>query len=71
MHCLQMIHNMKTYPYAICEQRRSRRACAFVQSDLDIICSSTYTTISIDSVSMQQACANKQTDLGLRCPQIA
>ena len=62
-------------PYTICEQRRSRSACAFVQSDYSILCSSTYTTVSIDSVSGQwrpwSACANAQADLGLRCPQIA
>ena len=40
---------------------------AQVQSDLDILCSSTYTTVSIDSVSGQ---ANAQADQSLRCPQI-
>ena len=46
-----------------------------VQSDAGIFCSSTYTTVSIDSVSGQRrprsACANAQADQGLSCPQIA
>ena len=37
--------------YVICEQRRSRLECESMQSDLGILCSSTYTTLSIDSVS--------------------
>ena len=45
-----------------------------VQSDLNILCSSTYTTVCIDSVSGQRrprsACANAQADLSLRCSQI-
>ena len=49
--------------------------CASAQSHLGILCSSTDTTISINSVSGQRrsrlACANAQADLGLRCPQIA
>ena len=60
--------------YVTCEQRRSRSACASVQSDLGILCTSTYTTVSIDSVSGQRrprsACANAQADLGLRYPRI-
>ena len=40
-----------------------------------VLCSSTYTTVSIDSVSGQRrprsACANAQADQGLRCPHIA
>ena len=40
-------------PYTICGQCRSRSACASMQSDLGIPCSSTYTTVSIDSVSEQ------------------
>ena len=40
--------------YVICERRKPRSACACVQSDLDILCSSTYTTISIDFVRGQQ-----------------
>ena len=62
----------KLGPYAIWEQRRSRRACASVQSVLDFLCSSTYAIISIDSVNGQRrpwsACAYAQADLGLRCP---
>ena len=46
-----------------------------LQSDLSILCSSTYTTVAIDSVSGQQvpisACVNKQADLGLLCPLIS
>ena len=46
-----------------------------VPSDLDILCSLTYTTVSRDSVSglrrPRSACANAQADLGLRCPQNA
>ena len=59
-------------PYAIYEQRMSRWACASVQTDLDILCSSTYTAVSIHSVSGKRrpisACANAQADYGLRCP---
>ena len=39
--------------YAIDGQRRSRLTCSSVQSDLSILCSSTYTTVSTDSVSGQ------------------
>ena len=35
-------------------QRRSRWACTFIQSALDSLCSSSYTTGSIDSVSGQR-----------------
>ena len=46
-----------------------------LQSDLDILCSSTYSTVSIHSVSGQwkprSACANVQADMGLCCPQSA
>ena len=53
---------------------KARSVCASVQSDLGILCSSTYTTVAIDSVSGKRrprsACANAQADLGLRCPQI-
>ena len=66
------MRNVRKDPYAICEQRRPRWACASVQSALDSLCSSTYTTIYIDSVSgtckPRSACANAQADLGLRCP---
>ena len=62
-------------PYAIDDQPRSRWPSTSVQSDLDVLCSSTYTTIFIDSVSGQwrpwSACANAQADQGLHCPQIA
>ena len=34
----------------MCEQQRSRSACASMQSDLSILCWSTYTIVSIDSV---------------------
>ena len=48
-------------PYAICKQRRSKWACAFMLPDLQILCFSTYTMVSIDSVSRQgrprSACA--------------
>ena len=61
--------------YAICEQQRCRLVCSSVQSDLDILCLSTYTTISIDSVSGQHrhrfACLNVQADISLCCLQIA
>ena len=46
----------KKGPNAICKQHRSRSACASMQSDLSILCSSTYTTVSIDSVSGQWTC---------------
>ena len=66
------MRNVRKDPYAICEQRRPRWACASVQSALDSLCSSTFTTIYIDSVSRpckpRSACANAQADLGLRCP---
>ena len=52
----------------------SRCACAYMQSALDSLCLSTYTTVSIDFVSGQRrprsACANAQAYQGLRCPQI-
>ena len=38
---------------ATCKQWMSRLACAPLQPDLDILCSSTYTTVSIHSVSRQ------------------
>ena len=42
---------------------------------IPVPCSSTYTTVSINSVSGQRrpksTCANAQADLGLRCPQTA
>ena len=70
-----MMRNVEKGPYATCEQRRSRKAGAFVQSGLDILAKSTCSTISIDSVSGQRrprsACAYAQADQGLRCPQIA
>ena len=44
---------------------------ASVQSDLDILCSSTYTAIAIDSVNRQQSCMNEQDSQGLHCLQIA
>ena len=44
------------------KQQWSQSASTYVQSDLGILCSSTYTTVSIDSVSRQRrprsACAN-------------
>ena len=56
----------------ICGQRRSRSACAFVQSNLSIFCSSTYTTVATNFVSGQlrprSACA--YADQGLPCPRI-
>ena len=61
-------------PYAICEQR-SRCACTFLQSDLDIFCLSTFTIMHIVSINGQQrhwsACANAQADLGLCFPHTA
>ena len=58
--------------YAIYEQRMSRWACASVQPGLDILCSSTCTTVSIDSVSgqrrSQSICPFVQADRGLHCP---
>ena len=61
--------------YVICKQRRLSSTCASIQSDLSILCSLTYTTVSIDSVSRQwkpwSACTNVQADLGLHCLQIA
>ena len=69
-----MMRNLGKGPYAIREQRRSRWACASVQSDLDILCSSTYTTVSIDSVCEQHrlwsACASAQADQSLCSSQI-
>ena len=51
----------KKCPYITCEQRMSRWACAPVQFDLDILCSSIYTTVPVYSVSGQlrprSACA--------------
>ena len=38
---------------AISEQRKSRSACTSLQSDLSILCSLPYSTISIDSISGQ------------------
>ena len=72
---IPLMHNAQKRPYTVCGQRRSRSACASVQSDLNILCSATYTTVSIDSVSGQwrswSACAYAQADLDLHCPQIA
>ena len=45
----------KKGPDAICGQGRSRSMCAFLQSDLSILCLSTYTVVSIDSVSGQRS----------------
>ena len=46
-----------------------------VQSDLDILCSSIDTNVSVDSISKQRsprsACAFAQSDQGLRCSQTA
>ena len=60
-------------PYAICGQRMPI-SCASMPSNLGIICSSTYTTVSTDSVSVQRrprsACAFAQAENGLRRPQI-
>ena len=62
-------------PYAICEQRRSSWACTSMQSDLGILYSLTYTTVSIDSVSGKwmpwSACMIAQAYQGLPCPQSA
>ena len=56
-------------PYVICEQWRSRLACSSLQSDLDILSLSTYTTVSIDSIGGQRrprsASAYAQADQGL------
>ena len=41
-------------PNAICCQSRSRSACSTVQSNLGILCSLTYTTVSSNSVSGQR-----------------
>ena len=38
----------KKSSYAICKQKRSRSTDVSMQSDLDIICSSTYNTVSTD-----------------------
>ena len=43
----------KKGPYAICEKQMSRWACASVQSEMDILCLSTYTTVSTDYVRGQ------------------
>ena len=57
-----LLRYVKKGPYAICEQRRSIWECAPVQSGLDVVCSLTYTRVSIHSVGWQQrprsACAN-------------
>ena len=62
-------------PYTSCGQCRSRSACASVQSELRILCLSTYTIVSIDSVSEQcrprSAWAYAQANLGQHCPHIA
>ena len=42
-------------PYVICAQRWSRSGCASEQSDLSILCLSTYTTVAINSVSGQRS----------------
>ena len=46
-----------------------------MQSDLEILCSLTYTTVTIDSISGQRrprsACATAQANQGLRCPKTA
>ena len=42
-----MLYNMEKCPYAICKQQRSRWAWAFMQSDLDILRSLTYTLQSL------------------------
>ena len=64
--------------YAKCEQRTSRSASASVQSDLYFLCSPSYTTVSIDSVSgtedpdqPAQMRRFMQADNDLRCPPIA
>ena len=49
-----MMPNSRKGPLCNCRQRRFRLACASVQSVLGILCSSTYTTVSTDSVSGQQ-----------------
>ena len=70
-----LMRNARKSPYKNFGQCRSRSACASMPSDLCILCSSTYTTVSIGSESGQwrpwSACAYEQADLGLRCPQIA
>ena len=47
----------------------------FMQSDLDVLCSSAYITVYLNSVSGQQrpgsACANAQADQCLCCRQIS
>ena len=62
-------------PYVIMGTAEVQITCTSMQSDPDILCLSTYTTISINSVSGQQrprsACTFVQADLGLCCPQIA
>ena len=64
------MHNTQKRPlYNL--QSRSRSACASRQSDLTIPCSSTYTTVSIDSLSRQWrpwlVLLKKLTDLDLHC----
>ena len=49
----QSMCNVGKCPYTICEQWKSRWPHAFQQSDLDILCLATYTTVSIDTVSGQ------------------
>ena len=49
------MHNVgKWLLFVRCELRRSRSACASVQSDLGSLCSLTYTAVSIDSLSRQR-----------------
>ena len=68
----ERISRHKKGPYTFYRQRRSRSLRSLIWV---LFCLSTYTTVSIDSVSgwrrPRSACAYAQADLGLRCRQIA
>ena len=51
---ISFIEIFRKRPLCQCEQWRSRWACATGQSDLDILCSPTYTTVFSGSVSGQR-----------------
>ena len=70
-----MMCNVGERPFCHMQTGMVQISVHICNSDLDILCLSSYTTVAVDSVSGQQrprsACANVQADQGLCCPQFA
>ena len=71
----KLMNNVRKGPSVTGDQRKSRWVCASMQFDLDILCSSAYTTESFGSVSRQwkplrgliKACVVRKLHMDLFC----